>query len=192
MNLDFSPEEIAFRDEVRTFITENYPKELAGVGTREDLTRDEFLAWQQDFGQKRLVRARVARGSMVARAGHRPRDISGRRKTRVSDAIMPLPFGVVSMVARRHLHIRHRGAEERIPARDQIGRRVVVARAIPSPAQDRTLPASRRRLFATATSGSSMARRPGQRLHNLPTGDSSSAVPTRRRKSLRKVSASSW
>ena len=52
MNLDFSPEEVAFRDEVRTFITENYPKELAGVGTREDLTRDEFLAWHKILGKK--------------------------------------------------------------------------------------------------------------------------------------------
>ncbi|HAE94734.1 MAG TPA: pimeloyl-CoA dehydrogenase large subunit, partial [Hyphomonas atlantica] len=43
MNLDFTPEEIAFRNEVREFIRDNYPKELDGIGTREDLTREEFL-----------------------------------------------------------------------------------------------------------------------------------------------------
>ena len=31
MNLDFSPEEIAFRNEVREFIRDNYPKELDGI-----------------------------------------------------------------------------------------------------------------------------------------------------------------
>jgi hypothetical protein len=36
MNLDFSPEEIAFREEVRAFIDANYPKHLKGVGLRED------------------------------------------------------------------------------------------------------------------------------------------------------------
>ena len=41
MNLDFTPEEIAFRNEVREFIRENYPKELDGIGTREDLTRED-------------------------------------------------------------------------------------------------------------------------------------------------------
>ena len=30
MNLDFSPEDLAFRDEVRAFIAENYPDQLRG------------------------------------------------------------------------------------------------------------------------------------------------------------------
>ena len=36
MNLDFSPEEIAFRDEVRAFIRDNYPKYV--------VTMDDFPA----------------------------------------------------------------------------------------------------------------------------------------------------
>ncbi|HCE22074.1 MAG TPA: pimeloyl-CoA dehydrogenase large subunit, partial [Hyphomonas sp.] len=52
MNLDFSPEEITFRNEVREFIRENYPKELEGIGSREDLTREEFLAWHKVLGKK--------------------------------------------------------------------------------------------------------------------------------------------
>ena len=37
MNLDFTPEENAFRDEVRTFIRDNYPAELRkaqGISSR--------------------------------------------------------------------------------------------------------------------------------------------------------------
>jgi alkylation response protein AidB-like acyl-CoA dehydrogenase len=52
MNLDFSPEEIAFRDEVRAFIAANYPKHLKGVGLREDLSKEDFLAWHQILGKK--------------------------------------------------------------------------------------------------------------------------------------------
>ena len=52
MNLDFSPEEITFRNEVREFIREYYPKELEGIGSREDLTREEFLAWHTVFVKK--------------------------------------------------------------------------------------------------------------------------------------------
>ena len=52
MNLEFSPEEIAFRKEVRSFIEENYPTDLEGKGNREDLSRDEFLAWRKELGKK--------------------------------------------------------------------------------------------------------------------------------------------
>jgi len=52
MNLEFSPEEIAFRNEVRAFIDANYPKHLKGVGLREDLSKEDFLAWHQILGKK--------------------------------------------------------------------------------------------------------------------------------------------
>jgi alkylation response protein AidB-like acyl-CoA dehydrogenase len=53
MNLDFSPEEIAFRDEVRGFIRDNYPNELRDKSImREDLTKAEFLAWHKILGKK--------------------------------------------------------------------------------------------------------------------------------------------
>ena len=52
MNLDFSPEEIAFREEVRAFIDANYPKHLKGIGLREDLTKEDFLAWHKILGKK--------------------------------------------------------------------------------------------------------------------------------------------
>jgi alkylation response protein AidB-like acyl-CoA dehydrogenase len=52
MNLEFSPEEIAFRDEVRAFIEANYPKRLKGKVLREDLSKEDFLAWHRILGKK--------------------------------------------------------------------------------------------------------------------------------------------
>ena len=52
MNLEFTPEEQAFRDEVRAFIAENYPKHLGDVGLREDLSREDFLAWHKILHKK--------------------------------------------------------------------------------------------------------------------------------------------
>jgi len=97
MNLDFSPEEVAFRDEVRTFISENYPKELAGVGTREDLTRDEFLAWHKILGKKGWSVPAWPEKYGGTGWTSTQRYIWSEENARV-DAIMPLPFGV-AMVA---------------------------------------------------------------------------------------------
>jgi len=52
MNLEFSPEEIAFRDEVRTFIDQNFPKHLKGTGDRASISRDDMLAWHKILGKK--------------------------------------------------------------------------------------------------------------------------------------------
>ena len=52
MDLEFSPEEVAFRNEVRTFIDENYPKHLKGKVLREDLSKEDFLAWHKILGKK--------------------------------------------------------------------------------------------------------------------------------------------
>jgi alkylation response protein AidB-like acyl-CoA dehydrogenase len=52
MDLNFSPEEIAFRDEVRAFIDANYPKHLKGKVLREDLSKEDFLAWHKILGKK--------------------------------------------------------------------------------------------------------------------------------------------
>ncbi|MET0181989.1 MAG: acyl-CoA dehydrogenase family protein [Caulobacterales bacterium] len=50
MNLDFTPEEIAFRDDVRAFIADNFPERLRGVRTRE--SREDTLAWHKILGKK--------------------------------------------------------------------------------------------------------------------------------------------
>jgi alkylation response protein AidB-like acyl-CoA dehydrogenase len=55
MNLEFSAEELAFRDEVRNFIAENYPAHLRGFGSREDMGKEDFLAWHRILGAKGWV-----------------------------------------------------------------------------------------------------------------------------------------
>ena len=56
MNLDFSPEDVAFREEVRTFIAENYPKDLrAKQDSGEPLSKDDYLAWHKVLAKKGWV-----------------------------------------------------------------------------------------------------------------------------------------
>jgi alkylation response protein AidB-like acyl-CoA dehydrogenase len=56
MNLEFSPEDLAFRDEVRTFIAENYPEQLRGKQDEgDDLGKDDFLAWHKVLAKKGWV-----------------------------------------------------------------------------------------------------------------------------------------
>ena len=56
MDLEFSPEEIAFREEVRTFIAENYPKELRGKQDEGDeLSKEDFLSWHRVLYKKGWV-----------------------------------------------------------------------------------------------------------------------------------------
>ncbi|MDE1173486.1 MAG: acyl-CoA dehydrogenase family protein [Parvibaculaceae bacterium] len=52
MDMSFSPEELAFRDEVRTFIAENYPAELRGIKTRAEMTKEQILLWHRVLYRK--------------------------------------------------------------------------------------------------------------------------------------------
>ena len=53
MNLDFSAEDLAFRDEVRHFIEQSYPADVrAKQDAGEELGRDDYLAWHKILGQK--------------------------------------------------------------------------------------------------------------------------------------------
>jgi alkylation response protein AidB-like acyl-CoA dehydrogenase len=56
MNLDFSPEDLAFRDEVRAFIEHNLPADLRErTAGREEMTRDDLLTWHQTLARKGWV-----------------------------------------------------------------------------------------------------------------------------------------
>ncbi|MGB0477964.1 MAG: acyl-CoA dehydrogenase family protein [Parvibaculales bacterium] len=54
MDIDFAPEDEAFRAEVRSFIEENYPKHLVGAD-RGDLSKEDFLAWHKILAEKGWV-----------------------------------------------------------------------------------------------------------------------------------------
>jgi len=96
MNLDFTPEEQAFRTEVRAFIEANYPAHLKDGGMREDLPREDFVAWHKVLGEKGW--STPAWPTEYGGTGWTPtqRYIWSEENARVN-ALMPLPFGV-SMV----------------------------------------------------------------------------------------------
>lgn len=96
MNLEFSPEEIAFRKEVREFIEENYPRDFIGDSSREDLTREQFLAWHKVLGKKGWSAPAwpVEYGGTGWSATQR---YIWQEENARADTIMPLPFSV-SMV----------------------------------------------------------------------------------------------
>ena len=96
MNLEFTAEEIAFREEVRSFIAENYPKHLGDTGLREDLEPEDFVAWHKVLGEKGW--STPAWPVEYGGTGWTPtqRYIWSEENARIN-ALMPLPFGV-SMV----------------------------------------------------------------------------------------------
>ncbi len=56
MHLDFSPEDMAFQQEVRSFIAENYPAQLRGKQDEgDDLSKEDFLQWHRILAQKGWV-----------------------------------------------------------------------------------------------------------------------------------------
>jgi len=52
MELALSPEDAAFRDEVRAFIAENYPKEMRVSNPETDLTKEQSLLWHRILYKK--------------------------------------------------------------------------------------------------------------------------------------------
>ncbi len=53
MDLDFSPEDNAFRAEVRAFLAENYPAELRDKQRHENaLSREDYLSWHRILAKK--------------------------------------------------------------------------------------------------------------------------------------------
>ncbi len=52
MDIQFTPEDLAFRDEVRQFIADEHPKELLGIRYRQNLKREEILTWHQILYKK--------------------------------------------------------------------------------------------------------------------------------------------
>lgn len=56
MHLDFSPEDLAFQQEVRHFIAENYPADLRGKQDEgEEMSKEDFLSWHRVLAKKGWV-----------------------------------------------------------------------------------------------------------------------------------------
>ena len=53
MDLNYTPEEIAFRDEVRAFLSEKLPKEMSDkVKYRKHLTKEDMQGWLAHNGMQ--------------------------------------------------------------------------------------------------------------------------------------------
>ena len=53
MDLNFSAEDLAFRDEVRAFIKDNYPPHLNGkIEEGEEMSKEDFLSWHKVLAKK--------------------------------------------------------------------------------------------------------------------------------------------
>ncbi|MBI1188723.1 MAG: pimeloyl-CoA dehydrogenase large subunit [Alphaproteobacteria bacterium] len=55
MNLEFTPEELAFRDEVRAFIRDSFPAYLREKTSRDQMAKEDFLAWHKILAEKGWV-----------------------------------------------------------------------------------------------------------------------------------------
>ena len=47
MDLSFTPEDLAFRDEVRSWLEKEYPAQLRGKYSRDEYAKEDFLLWQK-------------------------------------------------------------------------------------------------------------------------------------------------
>ena len=53
MDLEFSPEDLAFQQEARQFIAENYPDHLRGKQDEgEELDKEDYLSWHRVLAKK--------------------------------------------------------------------------------------------------------------------------------------------
>ena len=52
MDVQFTPEEIAFREEVRAFLETEYPAELRGKYSRDEYSKEDFLLWQKTLNKR--------------------------------------------------------------------------------------------------------------------------------------------
>ena len=93
MNLEFTVEENAFRDEVREFIANNHPDNVNMNALRDEVTPEDMVAWHKILGKKGW--SVPAWPTEYGGTGWTPtqRYIWGEENAR-ANTIMPLPFGV--------------------------------------------------------------------------------------------------
>ena len=93
MELNLSKEDAAFRDEVRTFIAENYPTEMRVPNPETDLTKEQSLLWHRILYKKGWI------------APSWPKEYGGpgwtitqryifEQETSRAGTLPPLPFGI--------------------------------------------------------------------------------------------------
>ena len=132
MDLRFTPEENAFRTEVRAFMKENLPPAIRSKmieGRR--LGKEDIVTWQRILNAKgwAVPTGRSEWGGTGWSAG---RALHVPRRDAAGAGARALPFGV-NMVGPVHHRLRQRGAEAAIPAAHRQSSTIGGARASPSP-----------------------------------------------------------
>ena len=124
MELALSPEDAAFRDEVRAFISGQLPAEMRVPNPETDLSQGADAAVASHPAQEGLDRAALAEGvRWTGLVDHPPLHLRAGDHARRHNA--------AAGVQRHHgrsgdLYVRQRRAEEEVPAADPVGRGLVV------------------------------------------------------------------
>ena len=178
MDLEYTPEEQAFRQKVAHWISENAPP----ASERRDV--EALRAWQ-----RRLYAAGYLGAGWPAEYG-------GATLTEMQQAIFNEELARANAPSADQRHgdlvgwpryhpLRHRRAEKALPGDRSSPRRRSGRRATPSPARAATWPRRSAALYATATPTSSTARKSGRRSRTSRTGSSFSCAPRPRGRSGR-------
>ncbi len=94
MDLDFSPEDLAFRDEVRAFVDENYPARLRDRQHSEAaLTKQDYLAWHRTLADKGWIAPNWPKAFGGTDWTPTQKYIFSEELAR-ADTIMIMPFGI--------------------------------------------------------------------------------------------------
>ena len=173
MDLRFTAEETAFREEVRDFFRTALPSASATSSSWAITPRRTSSSTGSASSTPRAGRCRTGRSSGAARTGRRCSATSGSEEMQQRRRPQPLPFNV-TMVGPVIVAFGTRGAEGALPAAHRQPRRSGGARASPSPAPAPTSPrckttrgARRRRLRRQRPEDLDHAR-PVRRLDLLP------------------------
>ncbi|HZC16534.1 MAG TPA: acyl-CoA dehydrogenase family protein [Caulobacteraceae bacterium] len=98
MDLDFSPEDLAFREEVRAFIEQNYPDHLRGKHVNEDsFQKEDYVSWHRILAKKGWIAPSWPKEFGGANWTPTQKYIWSEELAR-ADTLPILPFGI-SMVA---------------------------------------------------------------------------------------------
>jgi hypothetical protein len=83
MDLSYSAEEQAFRNEVREWLAGNLPKDIRDkVINYQGLSKEDFIRWHKILAAKGWARAAPGQGMGRHRAGTSPSATSSRKSTR--------------------------------------------------------------------------------------------------------------
>ena len=181
MDLRFTPQELAFRDEVRGFMRASLPEPIRRKMVEgRHLDKDDIVAWQRILN---------AKGWAVP---HWPVEYGGQDWTPGATIYLPgrAAAGAGAGAACRSASpwSGRSSSPSAAPSRSAASCRVSPistiggARDFPSPAPAPISPRSRPRRSASGIITSSPARRPGRRWRSMPTGSSASSAPIRQAK----------